>query len=327
MGGWPRRRFRQCRPQPYACAVRLRRLAKAEAAQVAPLFADIKCDIIDDTPGVLSPDWLIKETGDAYAFVVERRGLKYEEVEVYMEQQCFWDLDLDSEEEGARLSGPTQLSICCKLAHESGGFGPEAYRMADTTTVSVQAWKFSRRFLLPPDIVPEAATAAHEDGVVTVMVPRKLSSAAMHRTPLWWAAAGGSKGAPIFADGLVSQHHSSEVAGDCPFSAGPIERPLFGSPPAIQKQGHYDAVQMDALATAQLLHQLGGNRVEGSCGMEQCSDQMRPTTKSACSAGEHTLCAEGRARRLEIRWVRTYAAPDVFPEQQARWQCDLMECS
>lgn len=302
MGSWPRSRYRQCSPHPYACALRLRRFAKAES-QVRHLFADINYEIIDEDPGVVKDtgQWLIKESGEAYAFVVERRGLRYEEVEVFMEQQGLWGPDLEAEG-SHRIIGSTLLSICCTLPPGGGGLAA-AVEMAEQRVV--QTWRFGRRFLLPSDVVPEGATAMHEDGVLTVHVPRQSSTLARNQTPLWWAAENTFGSSSCSQPGLGSQY-GARRAYEGLITADSVRSPLdscHSASGAVRE--HYDM-------------RSGGSR---------SSDQIRPKSEPGSSLKEQILCRDSQVRPLEIKWIRTFASPGVFPAQQVRRHSDLMECS
>eukprot|EP00271_Cylindrocystis_brebissonii_P005016 TRINITY_DN16972_c0_g1_i1.p1 TRINITY_DN16972_c0_g1~~TRINITY_DN16972_c0_g1_i1.p1 ORF type:complete len:280 (+),score=22.14 TRINITY_DN16972_c0_g1_i1:190-1029(+) len=184
--------YRPCGYEPYACAAVIRRLVREEVLNV-PLFSDVDYEILHETDNEPSPSWLITESKDRYAFVVARTDLSFEDVEIQVER-----LNADtpvfcySSNAGTR-SSRTLLTILC--SRKSGG------RLSDSPWMDGDSgrrteWKFGRRFKLPSDAQPEAATAAREDGSVTVVIPRRNSSSSSSSSS-WLDSASSDRGGNV----------------------------------------------------------------------------------------------------------------------------------
>lgn len=149
---------------PYGRELRLNRKSQGRESNV--VFSNIEFEVISDAVEEFPPTWLIKETGDTYEFMVERRGLKEEEVEVQVEKQ----------EESTSDKGRALLTIYCERNKLEGTQSIENLQYIEDGLRWLYdqcQWRFGRRFKLPADAYPERARAAHEHGIVTVVIPRE----------------------------------------------------------------------------------------------------------------------------------------------------------
>lgn len=144
----------------------------------SPSFSNIDVEILHDYEGEEKPTWVIAESLDCYAFVVERSTVHLGEVEVQIDRISYVS---SSSSDGCSTSSQhvtPVLTILCERHVPANQHSLQNQLLKSST--DWHSWKFGRRFKLPTDAFLESAVAVQESGALTVTIPRKIA-----RNPQW----------------------------------------------------------------------------------------------------------------------------------------------